>query len=158
MSILSLSSTLGTLSHRETPHTHSIVLISVHSNGTIWSAFTPQVLFPYSIALLTHVTYTFPFNFNDISFLVKITDGSLNFPHAQGILTNGAESTLPPPLSLSPREQNSFQLCLHSRFHGSMLSCLSISSPSPFFVYKIFILETNISFVLWMLQAEEKNT
>jgi len=52
--------------------------------------------------LLTHATFTFPLNFNDASFLVKISDSSLKFPNVQRTLATDAEFALPPRLSAYP--------------------------------------------------------
>ena len=89
--ILSLSSALGTLSLSDTPHIHLTILISVRSNLPLCSAVMAHVSLPYTIALLTHVTYSFPFSLSDTSFLVKIPDNSLNFLHAQRSLAKDAE-------------------------------------------------------------------
>ena len=57
--ILSLSSTLGNLSLRDTPHIHHIILIFVCSNHIIWSAFIARVfhtkLHSSHMSLLTSV-------------------------------------------------------------------------------------------------------
>ena len=76
--ILSLSSALDTLSLSDTPHIHLTILISVRSNLPLCSAIMAHILLPYIIALLTHVTYSFPFSSSYTSFLVKIPDNSLN--------------------------------------------------------------------------------
>ena len=69
--IHTLSSTLGALSFRDTTHIHRSILICLHSDHPIRSVFMAQVSLPYTNALLTHVTYTFPFNFSDISLLSR---------------------------------------------------------------------------------------
>ena len=100
--IQSLSSTLVTLSLRDTPHIHCSILISVCSNCPVCSAFMAEVSLLYAIAFFTHITYVFLFNFNETSFLIKIPDSSLNILHAQHTLANDAEFTVPPPLRISP--------------------------------------------------------
>ena len=82
--ILSVSSALATLSLRDTPCTHQsyTIPISVRSNlCTLLHIHCPCLTsLPFTIALLAHVIYTFPFIFKDTSFLVKIPDNSLDFP------------------------------------------------------------------------------
>ena len=76
----SVTCSINILSLRDTLHTYHSILLYVQSTLPICSAFMAQISFPYTIALLTHATYIFPFNFNDTPFLVKIPDSSLNFP------------------------------------------------------------------------------
>ena len=59
--ILSLSSALSTLSLSDTPHIHLTILIFIRSNLPLCSTVMAHVSLPYIIALLTHVTYSFPF-------------------------------------------------------------------------------------------------
>jgi len=61
-----------------------------------------QIRLPYVIEFLTHVTYTFPLNFND-TLTGEVTDSYLSFPHAQHTLATDAEFASPHPLSISPR-------------------------------------------------------
>ena len=49
------------ISLSDTPHIHLTILISVHSNLPLWSTVMAYVSLPYTIPLLTHVTYSFPF-------------------------------------------------------------------------------------------------
>ena len=93
-----LNSTLGTLSLGETPHIHCSILISFHSNHPIYFLFMTQVSLSYSITVITHVTYTFPFNFSDTPFTVKIPDS----PQLSSC-TLASDAEFPPPFSTSPK-------------------------------------------------------
>ena len=75
---LSLSSLLGSLSFRLTPHIHLTILISARWSATTFSFLTGQVSLPCNMVLLTQLLYNLPLIIRDTSLLVSSGTNCLN--------------------------------------------------------------------------------